>query len=333
MAITVYRYRRDTVRPDAALAKLAGAGAANVAAAGGQIADVQIDDAKLSDLDDAMLQLGYTRIATAPVGTPPSQVRESGGTILTLGAVANGQVLTRSGTTIVGGSGSTFALRDNLLFDHFVQGSVASNEIGSCGWILSAAGTGNNQAMTGEADHQGVFINTNGTAATARSAIHLGDTTLRNILASGSNTNPIVFDCMVKPNVSVASANLLRHQMGLGSGWALANPNPLTDGIYIRLEPGTSNNWQGVTANASTRSTVNLGVAAVSTWVRLGFVFTPGGTPSVQFYVNGVATGAAITTNIPVATVLGPGFRSDSPGGGAAVDLLIDYVLISQITP
>lgn len=331
MAVTVYRYRRDTVIPDAVLVKFAGTGAANVAAAGGQTCDVQIDSTKLADLDDFMLSMGFTRTATAPVGTPPSQIRESGGTILTLGAVADGQALQRSGTNLVGVASSVFNLRDNFLFDHFLSPSVGSGSVGTNGWIVAASGTGNNQAVSGEADHPGVIVLTNGTAATARSAIHLGDTTFRSILPSGANTNPIVFDCMVKQS-NVAAANLLRLQFGLGSGWALANPNPLTDGIYLRLEPGTSNNWQGVTANASTRSTVNLGVAAAATWYRLGFVLTPGGTPSVQFYVNGVATGSPITTNIPTATLLGPGFRTDS-GTGTAVDLSVDYVLASQITP
>lgn len=331
MALTIYRYRRDSVIPDAALVKLAGSGAANVAAAGGQTCDVQIDSAKLADLDDAMLSLGFARIATAPVGTPPSQIREGGGTILTLGSVADGQALQRSGSSVVGVAASAYDVRDQILFDHFLSNNVsaAQGTIGSSGFIVDATGTGNAEVITGENGYPGIVRLTGGTAALARSAIHLGNTTFRNILAGGSN--PLTFECLVSPRVGVSALHTLRHQHGLGSGWALANPNPLTDGIYFRLEPLLSPNWFGVVANTSVRSTVDLGVAATAgTWYRLGFVFTPGGTPQVQFKLNGVNVGSPVTTNIP-NTLLGPGFRIDS-GGTTAADIFVDYVDVTQVT-
>lgn len=331
MALTVYRYRRDAPFTNAQLVKLAGSGAANVAAADGPIYDVQIDDTKLADLDDAMGQAGYTRIATAPVGTPPSQIRASDGTILTLGAVADGQRLTRVGTGIVGVTAGTFDPRDVLVFEHFLTNNVSSAQstVGSNGFIVSATGTGNNQLITAEAGYPGILRLIGGTAALARSAAHLGDTTFRNLFQGG--TNPINFECLVSFRVGVAATNFLRCQMGMGSGWALANPNPLTDGIYFRLEPGLSGNIFGVCAAASVRTTVDLGVAAVAgTWYRLGWTWTGGGTPQVQFKLNGVNVGSPVTTNIP-SELTGMGFRADS-GGVTASDLFVDYALLTQVT-
>ncbi len=330
MAITVYRYRRDAPFTNAQLVKLAGSGAANVAAADGPIYDVQIDDTKLADLDDAMGQAGYTRIASAPVGTPPSQIRASDGTILTLGAVANGQALQRSGTNLIGAN-VAFDMRDVLVFEHFLTNNVSSAQatVGSNGFIINAAGTGNNQLITAEAGYPGILRLVGGTAATARSAAHLGDTSFRNLFQGG--TNPINFECLVSFRVGVATTNFLRCQMGMGSGWALANPNPLTDGIYFRLEPGLSGNIIGVCAAASVRTTVDLGVAAVvGTWYRLGWTYTPGGTPSVQFKLNGANVGSPVTTNIP-SELTGMGFRADS-GGTTASDLFVDYALLTQVT-
>lgn len=331
MALTVYRYRRDAPFTNAQLVKLAGSGAVNVAAAGGPIYDVQIDDTKLADLDDAMGQAGYTRIATAPVGTPPSQIRDAAGTILTLGTVADGQGLQRSGTNLIGAAPPKFDMRDVLLFEHFLTNNTSSAQatVGTNGFIVSATGTGNNQLITAEAGYPGILRLVGGTAALARSAAHVGDTTFRNLFQGG--TNPINFECLVSFRVGVASTNFLRCQMGMGSGWALANPNPLTDGIYFRLEPGTSGNIFGVCAAASVRTVQDLGVAAVAgTWYRLGWTWSNPGIPQVQFRLNGVDVGSPVTTNIP-SELTGLGFRADS-GGLTASDLFVDYALLTQVT-
>lgn len=332
MALTVYRYRRDKPLTDAQLVKLAGSGATNIDGAGGPVYDIQIDSAKLADLDEQLLSFGYTRIATSPVGTPSTTIRESGGTQLSLGAVADGQSLQRSGTSLIGVASSAFNLQDILLFDHFITNNVTSTQTGWSGWFVIGTGTGNNQTIIGEQGYPGIIRLTNGTSATAKSVIHMGDTTFRNILPGSTNTNPINFECLISPRTTVGTLDLLRLQMGLGSGWALANPNPLTDGIYFRLEPLLSNHIFGVVANTSTRSTQDMGVVgAVGTWYRLGFVYTPSGTPSVQFKLNGVNVGSPITTNIP-NVLLGAGFRTDAVGGGAAGDLYVDYVLTTQVT-
>jgi hypothetical protein len=105
MTLHVYRYRANSPARDIDLQRKAAASATVVDRAGGQIFDIQVDDANsnaLANLDELMSTYGYSRIADDPVGTPVSQIRTSDGTILSLDAVADGQVLRRSGTTIVG---------------------------------------------------------------------------------------------------------------------------------------------------------------------------------------------------------------------------------------
>lgn len=70
------------------------------------------------------------------------------------------------------------------------------------------------------------------------------------------------------------------------------------DGIYFRATD--SGNWFLVCRNGGVETTVDMGVALDGTKRMLELRISGGGT-SVQGYVNGVLTGAAITTNIPSA--------------------------------
>lgn len=332
MALHIYRYRRDAPYTTGQLQRLVHSTANNQAAAGGAIYDIQVDDTRLADLDEIMGAAGYTRIATDPVGTPATQIRVADGTILTLGTIADGQGLIRSGTTLVGGV--AFDARDLLVFDHFVTGNVDLDELGLMGWRIDATGTGNNVLLTGEEGHPGIVRILGGTAAAARSAIEVGNTSQVNVRFGTTGSNPLVFECLVSPRTVVGATGLRRYQIGIGVDWNVANPTALTDAVYIRFEPGVDTNWTGVTARASTRTTQDLGIAPVlNSWYRVGFTVTYGGTPSVQFRINGVNVGSPITTNIPTSTTLGPGIRVDASGGGGGnAELAVDYILITQQT-
>lgn len=329
MALHVYRYRRDKPFTNNKLTKAVGTAVTVTEAAGGSIYDLQADDSKLADLDEVMLSEGYTRTATDPVGTPSSQIREAGGTILTLGPIADGQSVARSGANLNGAAAAGFDSRDVIAFDHFVSGNFDTDEIAKHGWRYAGAGTGNDLQFTGEAGHPGIVRLIAGTVAAARSCIHLGDSGLENVLAGG--TNPITFEALVSPRGTLASTSLEAHSFGLASGWTTA-AFLLTDGIYIRFAPLLDTFWTLVCTNASISTTraATTNAPALGTWDRVGFVYTPGGTPSVQLVVNGVNEGAPITTNIP-AGVLGLGLRSDAILGPTA-ELWADYVLLKQVT-
>lgn len=332
MALTTYRYRLVAPISLTELQHLVDPGATIVDAAGGPVLDLNVDDSKLGDLDELMARRGYLRIATSPVGTPPSEVRLADGTILTFATPTNGQTLQRSGTNLIGASGGGFDIRDLLAFDHFLSGNADIDELALMGWRVDATGTGDAQNITGEAGHPGILQLQGGTGAAARSAVEIGNGALANVMRGGAN--PITFECLISFRLTVAALALLRHQFGLGDGWALANPAPLTDGIYFRLEPLLSANVFGVCRSGGIASTVDMGFApTLGNWYRLGFIITPTGTPQVQFVKNGVNTGSPVTTNLPAGN-LGLGFRADSAGGGAGnnPEIDIDYVTLTQVT-
>lgn len=257
-------------------------------------------------------------------------IRESGGQDLTMGAVSDGQFLRRSGTALVGVA-SIYDPRDALVRDHFLSGNHDSDELAVSGWRIAATGTGNAQNITGEVGHPGILNLAGGTGLNARSAVDMGNGALAGIQL-GSSGNPLVYEALVSFRVSLSNTAVLRHQFGIGDGWALTNPNPLTDGIYFRFEPNLSGSVVGVVRASSVETTRTLFTPTLGNWYRLGFTHTPSGTPSVQFIVNGTNTGAAVTTTIPSARI-GPGFRADASGGGGGnPELWVDYLVLTQVT-
>lgn len=330
MTLHIYRFQEGyTTGIDAALAKFVSPTAVLQNSSFGKQVGIECDDSRLLDLEEYMATLGFFLIATDPGDNPSTVLSLPSGT-LSFGTVGNGQVLTNVGGVIQGANPAGFDIRSQLIFDHFLGSQVISGSIGSAGWAYSGTGAGNAAAIIGEAGHPGISRLSCGTAAAGRAAVHLGDTTLRNVIQGGAN--PIIYEVMYSPRSTLSSANVLRHQVGLGSGWALASPNPLTDGVYFRFEPLiNATNIFGVCANASSRTVVDLGAIGIAQWYRLGFTYTPGGTPAVQFYRGGVAQGAPVTTNLPNATLLGAGHRIDGSGGTGA-ELAIDYVSLTQVT-
>lgn len=92
-------------------------------------------------------------------------------------------------------------------------------------------------------------------------------------------------------------------------GFRLNLTTGLQDGIYIRSTNVA--NWFLVCRNAGVETTVDL-LSAPGTTVQLLEIRVSGAGTSVQAYVNGVATGAAITTNIPTALLQVTGVGVDN---------------------
>jgi hypothetical protein len=258
-------------------------------------------------------------------------IRESAGpTNLTIGAIADGQTLIRSGSTIIGsaGGGGSFDMRDIIVYDHFMTGNVDLDEIGIMGWRTSISGASAAiSTAAGVAGRPGIINVQTGTNAAGRASFYLGDgSSGARILLGG--TNPLVMEFLVRfpAAADFSGTNLESVMLGLGLDWA--TNVELTNGLYFRYTPGTDSFWSLVAANASTRTVRASTVApAAGSWVRLRVTATAS---SAQFNVNGVDVGTAITTNLPTT---GVGVGVVTLGAGSAnATFDVDYVLVTQVT-
>lgn len=133
-------------------------------------------------------------------------------------------------------------------------------------------------------------------------------------------------------NLSAAGEN---YGICAGLGDAAATYKTMTNGIYISYNHAVnSGNWTGNSSKAGVHSTVDLGTAAsVATYHRLGFMVNSAFT-SIQFYVNGVAAGSPITTNILLssATVRLLWFVQKAAGSAARSCFIDAYYLEIDVT-
>lgn len=250
------------------------------------------------------------------------------GVIARLGIGAEGQVLTAQGGLPVWAPSTGFDMRDVIVFDHFQSSNDDNDEHGWMGWREFGSGIGSSISYTGVAGHPGVLQVQCGTGSNARRALGLGDSSSVGGRVVVGGTNPIVCEMLLRfpAAADINSANLLQGMYGLGLDWQ--GDTEIENGVYLRLQPGTSSNWFLVCANGGTRSTSDLGVGPTAgTWQRLGFTATA---TSVQAQINGSNVGSAITTNIPT-TGVGFGLKARSNNGDGSTTQ-IDYVLLTQVT-
>jgi hypothetical protein len=218
---------------------------------------------------------------------------------------------------------------NTLVEDHFMTGNLDTDEIGKMGWRRSINGTAAATILLSEGGHPGIIQLKSGTGALGRSSIHLGNGIGFPMIIGG--VNQIAFESLVKFDTTINAADLEDAHMGLAGMWD--NNNAMADGICITLEPSITNVFRLRVMNSTVATVVNSTTAvALNTWYRVGFVVSdPGGTPSVQMYINGSAEGSPITTNIPT-TSLACGFRNRSIGTSNNPGLQIDYITMNQVT-
>lgn len=218
---------------------------------------------------------------------------------------------------------------DIAIFEHFVTGAVSgAGVIGSYAWDVATQG--GTVSFEGYSGRPGVVILTVGTATANRATINLGSNTNanKNIRIAGSNT--LTLEAVVRIEGSVAAADLETAHIGFGDSWEAIQPLGNFLGIYFN--PTLSANWQiRAKTGASVTNSAGTTTVVLDTWYRLKMVVTnPGTSPSAQLYVNGVAQGSPITTNIPTAILLGTGLKIDSNGGSIGPILEADWILVRQ---
>jgi hypothetical protein len=105
-----------------------------------------------------------------------------------------------------------------------------------------------------------------------------------------------------------------------------------TNGIYFRqVDDVNGAKLQGVVRASNTETTVDLGVIpTANTWAHCHWIANAAGT-SIQFYLNGTAAGAAVTTNIPTTINMRIGASTiASVGTSLGRELRLDWIDVAK---
>jgi len=229
-----------------------------------------------------------------------------------------------SGSPIaLGSSGfSTFSLPNAAMleFDDFL--GVAQNQGYKLNWFTTEIQQWQPQGVGPDAGHPGIATTI---ANTQPAALILGDgnpTSLPILLGSGNYTVNWVIKI-----ITLSTSSLYTLNIGLVDTKSAAQAN----GVYFSYTDSVnSGHWTMTTASASTRTSVDSGVAAATGWVNLGVKVV--NNTSCTYFINGAQVGSSITTNIP-STFISPGFVMFS--GGSPPEFLIDlmYMTFVPTTP
>lgn len=304
--------------------------------------DVTVTAGGVTDATAFMASRGYTLFATDPANTidqaaaaivtPINRVKLADGTVLTVDGIADGQTVVRSGSMITGAAASTFDIRDQVAFDHFVAGSTTSERVGSLGWLTSITGTGSDLVIGGEAGHPGFLDLGAGTVAAGRTAVYIGDSSFP-IDVVNTTQNQIDMEWLVRFNAfSLLTANLERFTVGFGDQFAAAAAVEHSNGIYCEFDPAASANFRLVTALATVRTKVDSTIAVTAAnWWRIGLRVTyPASVPTASLLINGVVRATTALT-FPILG-LGFGIRIDAQATALEARVQADYMKLVQVT-
>jgi len=264
--------------------------------------------------------------ALSPLTTKGDILSNDGTNDVRLAVGSNGQVLTADSTQSSGVKWATPSSGGSVettmtLTDDF-HPNFSTDGTGALGWNINNAGTAS--AVTrksGVSGHPGIITIRPGTGATGRAAISLGADGF-DFFPAGDGSIDLYY--ILRSNQTLSAFEMLV----CGLGTANDTQGDQANGIYFQLL-SSDTNWHLVTANASTRTRVDTGIAyAANTWYKLQIQINDAGT-SVQALINGATAGSAITTNIPTVA-LSPLVKVDGVAGGTASDTDIDLFYMTK---
>lgn len=228
------------------------------------------------------------------------------------------------GGTASGGGGGGSVLRSSLAstFRDDWRGTGVAGDTGSFTSSLLNGGGSATSSTYVDGNHLGIVYIQGGT--TGNGATSLRHTNFHTVFGGGETyyeTLPFI------PIISDGT-NTFGFRCGFGD-LAAASSADYNNGIYFEAPAADAPNWHLKTAQGGVRTDVDSGIPVVAAaWVRLGFTANADGS-SIQFYVNGVAVGAPITTNIPIVpatNACGLMFNMWSTAGTINRVIHIDYV-------
>lgn len=195
---------------------------------------------------------------------------------------------------------------------------ITSVSITDFGMTSALANAGTIAFGTSVVNHPGVLALGTGVTADGRSVLTT-DPTL--ILLSGAAT----LDCVYRIPVLSDATDTFHVNCGIDtiSG---AITDPAANGVYVRYSSDVNGGaFEGIACAASSCTRRNLTVTPVAnTWYRVGYTINQA-LNSVQFFVDGVAQGAPVTTNIPTVG-MGVDVRIDRDAGSSnARNVQVDF--------
>lgn len=213
------------------------------------------------------------------------------------------------------------------LVDDFIgfTTNTNANTFSNIAWTQSATGTFQTSAATNTFNgHPGVITHIALTSANAGIIAQQGAATANTIvLGGGILTINWIF------NIVAASSSSNRYTLDFGLSDSLSTTAP-ANGCWIAYSDNlNSGNWTFNTSAASTPTNSNSSTAASTGWHNAQIVVNAAAS-SVQFNMDGVSLGTAITTHIPTIAV-SPWFNITWSVGTIAIgSVLIDLMYLQQ---
>lgn len=167
---------------------------------------------------------------------------------------------------------------------------------------ISVSGIGASSFAQVLAGAPGIQRSTVTTSATPDTVRIIANTSVTAMIVGGGN--PVFFEGRCRTPTVQDGTDQWTDRWGLGDG---TGGGDNVDGIYFESDRAVNgdNNVRLCAANNSTRTKTTMGVAPTANTFERWMLVCNGAGTSMQGYLNGVAAGSPVTTNIPTARATG----------------------------